>query len=258
MARFTRTIPKAANSATEPKCSCGTHQSQLECDAEPRFDAYNIKRIYEDMAEGFVGYVPDYRITDAPDWMQAPSFVEIKPRKLIACVMHEWKVSAQHLESGPVQLHTKTGTLAGLPVSAQFWEEHVSHELAKVQAYVDHFHDDVGWKQTVLVTHVIGAEIETALLIGPREATLTRHHPMVSTGYFEKQTWARSRRQKAGRELYGMVRDFFGSRARNAHPSVCRFCKLPVPANGGVRSDRKIGGKWGVLCQPCLNSARWI
>ena len=252
MTRFIRHHNNPDNNA----CTCGVHQSGLECKAAAALTRLGVTYIYEDLDEDFTGYVPDFRILAMPEHLEgdgcAPAYVEIKPRKFIRCAMEVVGVTNDDINS-VVGENRGYWECSRTP---QEWEQEHSHEMAKIQAFVDHFNDEYGWNRPILVTEAIGEYERTSMLVSNWGLIFSRVNPLVSYGAVCGDLIRKQARANAAVQLGHLVDYEFAMRTANLHEGRCCFCKVKVNAYHGVRSDYKTVKGWRVICYDCINSAR--
>lgn len=251
MGQFKRT--QAAIAAVNPRntCTCGNHFSGLECRAQDELEALGATVVFEDVIDDYAGLLIDYHVLDAPSWLCLPAYVEIKPPELIQSVMEALNITANLLRrEGP--RHTFQ------PAPSGWLDANTDNELGKIQKFINHRWDDgFGVKTEVLVTSVINADIDVALILGPERMDITHQHPAVSTGEARRRTLRKDKQ----RDLYLLVNRRYRKHRANDYPGECEFCGRKMAAKDGYRSDLPVDvpysfkKQWPLICSPCYGAA---
>lgn len=137
-------------------------RSALEAKVAQQLDKLGVNWAYEQPVDGTTGYLPDFTITEAPEHLHLPRWVEVKPAELLYAVR-------DHLGHPERFEGTQTSTLDSTGMrDAQLTEVWKPKRLAEITG------------KAVLVVSAINRNRTLSILLLSDRIELSRAHPAVN------------------------------------------------------------------------------
>ena len=238
-------------------------RSSLEKKVAIELDRLNVDWTYEQPPSlppsVKLGYLPDFTIHDAPDWLELPSWIECKPQ--------EWLYDLRD----DIGVTRKAGEYFQQDVHADADSEWLRREGFKELWKPKRLAELTG--EAVLVIGGVGGRRRLSILMDSDELVFSRSQPFVNAREAERQKERERKEQEARKDRARQACLRAGQRVQMRsdrvaairriaaqlqpkeprYPSVCYGCNS-FGADGKIYRANAQGGEWIRVCAPCQSA----